>query len=389
MHIVFSHDHRFLCDQNGIAYSDGTFPYAVWERYLEVFDRMTVIGRHGTTDTPGQLSVSSGPGIEFEYVASLSHPWDTITKRRQVEDAIELQLKQAAGLIARVPSQISIAAIRVAKRLRKPWMVEVVGCPWDVALNYGGAYIAPLAPVWRHSMRKAVEHAPFAVYVTQQFLQRRYPTEGWSVACSNVEIPEPDSLTLHRRIERIHRIKCDFVLGIIASLTPRYKGIETAFDALRRIGDDTLSLRILGPGSPEPWRHMAQRMGIGHRVHFDGSRPAGAAVYDWLDNIDLYLQPSYTEGMPRAMIEAMFRACPSLGSSVGGIPELLPEECLHKPKDSATLARQIQEIRSNPGQMERLATWNHVRSRDYCRPRLQRIRRSVYEQFAAYCRSNP
>ena len=51
-------------------------------------------------------------------------------------------------------------------------------------------------------------------------------------------------------------------------------------------------------------------------------------VFEWLDGIDVYVQPSRTEGLPRALVEAMSRGLPCLGSQVGGIPELLEEEFL-------------------------------------------------------------
>ena len=46
-------------------------------------------------------------------------------------------------------------------------------------------------------------------------------------------------------------------------------------------------------------------------------------VFEWLDTIDLYVQPSLTEGMPRAAIEAMSRGCPVVVSDVGGLKNLV------------------------------------------------------------------
>jgi glycosyltransferase involved in cell wall biosynthesis len=58
---------------------------------------------------------------------------------------------------------------------------------------------------------------------------------------------------------------------------------------------------------------------------FFGSLPHDE-VFDWLDTIDIYVQPSKQEGLPRAQIEAMSRGVPSFGSKAGGIPELLDRE---------------------------------------------------------------
>jgi glycosyltransferase involved in cell wall biosynthesis len=51
-------------------------------------------------------------------------------------------------------------------------------------------------------------------------------------------------------------------------------------------------------------------------------------VFDWLDAIDIYVQPSRQEGLPRALIEAMSRGLPAFGARTGGIPELIDEKFL-------------------------------------------------------------
>ena len=60
----------------------------------------------------------------------------------------------------------------------------------------------------------------------------------------------------------------------------------------------------------------------------------GSIVHDemfaWLDSLDVYIQPSLQEGLPRALIEAMSRGLPCYGTRTGGIPELLPAECVCK-----------------------------------------------------------
>lgn len=50
-------------------------------------------------------------------------------------------------------------------------------------------------------------------------------------------------------------------------------------------------------------------MSLKHLVTTHGVLPADQAVLDWLDEIDLYIQPSLTEGLPRAVIEAMDTGC--------------------------------------------------------------------------------
>jgi glycosyltransferase involved in cell wall biosynthesis len=80
------------------------------------------------------------------------------------------------------------------------------------------------------------------------------------------------------------------------------------------------------------------------------------------------------------MIEAMARGLPCLGSSVGGIPELLPESALVPPDDATALAALIRL--SVSAKVRRLyAAQNLSAARAYGDHALQRRRREFYEQI--------
>lgn len=74
---------------------------------------------------------------------------------------------------------------------------------------------------------------------------------------------------------------------------------------------------------------MCFENGVADRVVFKGQMKH-QQVLEWIDSLDIYIQPSMQEGLPRALIEAMSRACPAIGSSTGGIPELLPSDAILK-----------------------------------------------------------
>jgi glycosyltransferase involved in cell wall biosynthesis len=54
--------------------------------------------------------------------------------------------------------------------------------------------------------------------------------------------------------------------------------------------------------------------------------------------------PSRTEGLPRALVEAMARGLPAVGTDVGGIPELLDSRCIVRPDDDRALAGALAEL---------------------------------------------
>src|SRR5690606_42058407 len=98
-----------------------------------------------------------------------------------------------------------------------------------------------------------------------------------------------------------------------------------ALARLRQIGLDGFRYEIVGGGDQSYLRKIARKYGVADPVDFLG-RITRKEVFQWLDKIDLYIQPSKTEGLPRALIEAMSRGLPCLGTRVGGIPELLTDE---------------------------------------------------------------
>ena len=60
--------------------------------------------------------------------------------------------------------------------------------------------------------------------------------------------------------------------------------------------------------------------------------------------MDLYIQPSLQEGLPRAMIEAMSVGMPIIGSNAGGIPELIDKNCIFKKKNVNEIMSIIKKI---------------------------------------------
>lgn len=400
MHVVWAHDHTFYFNESGKFYSGGKLPYAVWERYLSVFDRVTVACRGQKTGPNADMkgkTLSSGPNVDFLVLPSLSNPVNKLTKRGYVEQSLTEVIRAADAVIARMPSEIGSEAIRVARQLGKPYSIEMVACAWDGLWNYGNAQGKLYAPLALWKTRRLVRRAPYGIYVTEQFLQQRYPlgASGVQGSCSNVEIPAPDDDVLAKRLQRITSSMLEtnslkpFRIGLIGSLNGRTKGIDTALRAMAKIRRTTqpFELHILGDGSPEKWQSLAARLGVKDIVFFQGVLPSGGAVFQWLDELDLYIQPSFQEGLPRATIEAMSRACPVVASTAGGIPELIEGEWLHKPGHVKGLADLLQHAIGNNAWMAEQAELNFSRAKHYTKPKLDHKRLTFWQSFRDYVAS--
>lgn len=350
---------------------------------------LTIIGRlfkpGGSECEP--FILSSRSNVNFNLVPSISNITSFLGDRRKAELCIEAALADSDALIARIPSELGFLAARVAERMGKPWAVEVVGCTWDGLWNYGTMRAKLWAPHSYHVMRRTVAKAKYVLYVSEAFLQQRYPSHNaLTVSCSNVELALASEAVLRARMQRIRNVqRSTVVFGLIGSMVTRYKGIQTVLAALpsvRRV-IPRLEFRLLGEGSEEPWRREAERRGVEDIVRFDGTVPPGSAVMEWLDDIDIYVQPSLQEGLPRALVEAMSRGCPALGSRRAGIPELLANECLISPGSHRELADKMIKAASDNAWREEQAQRNWATSKRYAHSLLSERRAAFWRRFAA------
>ena len=83
-----------------------------------------------------------------------------------------------------------------------------------------------------------------------------------------------------------------------------------------------------------------------------------------LSEADIYIQPSLTEGLPRAVVEAMSTALPCIGFNTGGIPELIEPNFVVPTKNVKELVRCIKEF-DNLELYQQVATRNFNKAKEY------------------------
>lgn len=381
---LFAHDNCFYKKESGEVYSEVAFQYKSFERYLEHADELVVVARLEmvpvNTDI-NQWNLSSGPQVQF-VEAPDPYGFRCFTPFPKGYHSMEKEVAKVDAVIARLPSEIGYMAVDAARKLGKPYVVEVVGDAYGAMKEYGNLKGKIYAPVAKHKMKKRVQQAPFALYITDNVLQRLYPTSGKEVSCSNVEL---SIVTYYNRVNRLARIADDsrkIRIGMNGSLSSAYKGFDTAIKAVALAKKELppFEFEILGKGSPLEWEELARQLGVEEDIHFIGSMP-NANVHHWLDEIDLFLMPSRTEGQGRALIEALSRGCPSLGSNVGGIPELLLPEQLHEPEDSELLAQKMIRVLKQPELQLRYAKEAFLSTEKFEAEVLEEKRRRFFHQL--------
>jgi glycosyltransferase involved in cell wall biosynthesis len=140
----------------------------------------------------------------------------------------------------------------------------------------------------------------------------------------------------------------------------RRKGVYDLLEAAARIAADvpTMRLCLAGDGELEQVRARAEALGIVDRVQLLGWVRGGKKAR-LLASASVYALPSYAEGMPMSVLEAMAAGLPVLSTPAGGIPDAVRdgvEGLLVNPGDVAALADRLHRLLLEPGLAERMGS---------------------------------
>lgn len=127
------------------------------------------------------------------------------------------------------------------------------------------------------------------------------------------------------------------------------KGVAVLLDAIARLKEThpDLSLTLIGDGGERPaLQARADQRGLGDMVTFAGPKTQ-AEVAEALKTADVFVLPSFAEGVPVVLMEAMASHLPVIATRIAGISELVEEGVsgrLVPPGDTAALAEAISEV---------------------------------------------
>jgi glycosyltransferase involved in cell wall biosynthesis len=359
-------DVRLRYDANGGILS--THPAASYETFgpiREVYEVVTLFAREAPLDMPS-TGVAGGSGMQLSQVPDFS---SVSTLFKALPRALWIAWKETGRhdiVMGRLPEPLSLLVGWVAVVRRRPFIANLVADP--TASRAGGRIVARLAQrALLAATRGLVSRAAATIYVTEAYLQRVCPPpSGPALVHSDVRIdetwflqPRRGPLTSPPRVVLVGQNhtwdKGQLVLLDAAALLARegrtvdltFVGGGRRLDELR----DQARNRLL-PGSVSVLGQIADRERL-------------AAV---LDEHDIFCLPSLSEGLPRALVEALARGLPAVGTTVGGIPELLPQDALCAPGDAVALAGALRSVMDDP--------FPYVRSSDGIEAARRVVRRS-------------
>lgn len=120
---------------------------------------------------------------------------------------------------------------------------------------------------------------------------------------------------------------CDRPRILFIGWLEKNKGVHDLLDALQQLQDPSLPFQLVvcGSGSQhQPLIEQAAELGLTDSVDFRGwvSGPEKEQV---LSEAQIFILPSYSEGMPNSVLEAMCCGLPVVATPVGGVPHLVAD----------------------------------------------------------------
>ncbi|MEA2626344.1 MAG: hypothetical protein QOD06_2389 [Candidatus Binatota bacterium] len=159
----------------------------------------------------------------------------------------------------------------------------------------------------------------------------------------------------------------DSLLGIIyVGRLEREKGCFEAINGFLASGILDARLLVIGDG-PEriALETLARGSAAGERIRFLGNR---SDISDLLNGSDVFVFPTYGEGFPNALVEAMASALPIVTSDVPPIRELVrdgSQALLVAPRDADGVARALRGLASDPELRQKLRLAARARALDF------------------------
>lgn len=242
--------------------------------------------------------------------------------------------------------------VHVALAMNKLVMIHVHGGDFDV-------YYHQCSPVVRYFIRNTFARCHKILVLSAYW--KRFFTQH--ISKSNVEVLSngvyPDDFGVFRNTTSNYS---DFLF--LGKLNQK-KGVYDLLSAIDKVVNHYkyghVRFYLAGTGESEKVKEYIQLKGLENHVQLLGWLDSEQRMA-WLQRIGAVVLPSYIEGLPMALIEAMAAGKVVISTDVGGIPDLVGSESgyLIEPGDVDALCKYLMFVSMHPEKMEAISEKNKL-----------------------------
>jgi glycosyltransferase involved in cell wall biosynthesis len=175
---------------------------------------------------------------------------------------------------------------------------------------------------------------------------------------------------------------CKYGTVLFLGQIRKQKGVYDLLEAAAKVAAVHSEFRLLlgGDGELKQVQARAEELGINNKIELLGW-VKGSDKERYLAEAMIFVLPSYNEGLPMSVLEAMAEGLPIISTSIGGIPEAVTdgvEGFLIEPSDIEALTARLSQLLHDPDLARRMGEAAHrkaetVFSSDAVLPRLERL----------------
>jgi len=144
-------------------------------------------------------------------------------------------------------------------------------------------------------------------------------------------------------IKEIAHVESESINVLFMGRLGKRKGIYDIIEAAKLLKNPNIEINLYGDGNLEEFEKLIVDKNLQEKIKIRGWI-SGVEKDEVLKNSDIFLLPSYNEGLPMSILEAMAFGLPTISTPVGGIPEAVEDGVngfIVQPGDYVTLAEKI------------------------------------------------
>ncbi len=346
-------------DENGTYYSPSIYDDNFFKRFTDVYSETYFCAK---VNKSYNFDKNKFIKIESKKITIVELPWYRGIKGffknyYKMKSIIKKQMNKVDLAILRVIQLESIVAFQVSNNI--PFLIEIVNNPKE---NFKG--IKKIVTTFY--IKKMIKKSIGVSYITRSVLQDLYPAKN-KITASYLTNDIDEELLFSPKT--FSKIEYPFKLVHVSNnIEDNSKGHMTVLKTIKFLNDKgyDVSCTFIGDGSKvDFFRNMAEDFGIIDKIVFSGRISDKKDMIFELRKHDLFIFPSYSEGLGRVNLEAQLSGLPILSSRVGGIIELLNSDYLFEPNDYVSYSEKIINLINNPDKLEQMSLENHYNVKKY------------------------
>ncbi|WP_409438334.1 glycosyltransferase family 4 protein [Vibrio sp. BS-M-Sm-2] len=372
--IAYIHDFCFYKNKKGTCYTAVGMPEKYFDRFFESgFEQVKIYSR---SKVKNEKFIQD---IGFNKIKNKSILIPLMLKNYahllspRVIRSLIIEFKRADLLVINFPSIIGLYSWILNLISKTPYTLEVAADADQFSQKKFGGIVTR---IFKWIFPRIVNSSQGGIYVSKYLLEQ-FPHPNGTVA-SNVIVNSIKPLETKNYLKYTHdskKYKILFVGGV-----NKRKGVSTLIEAMEILvskGYDNISLDIVGGHNDLDYKSIVKSKGLGDKIFFRGILSA-SELRHYFESANLYVQPSFAEGIPRATLEAMSYNIPILATRLPGFREVLEEICLFDSGDSNSLSLLIESVLNCEHNIMRTVEINNKKISEYTVDKLHSKRIEFY-----------